>query len=411
MNHKYITPPENCTGCGLCSNVCPKNAISMVWSAAGFIVPEVDTSRCVECGICVKSCITSSSRVGEERWNEAVSYAAWACKREVHSAAASGGVFSAIAEYVLSKGGVVYGVKWQDSTTAEFVEVTTASELKALRGTKYVQAVPGMVYRKVKVSLKLGKLTLFSGTACQIHALRGFLKKDYDNLVCLEIFCHGVPSRCLLQRYVLDNEKRTEQEVRYVNFRDKVNGWEQYSVACHYVNGMVECESVGASDYMKIFVSDMALNQACYSCPYSKFPREGDIITGDFWGVPPEVLPDAVIRDGVSAVIENSAKGGRILQQLLLDESIVLIPQSFHSIFKGQPYTFTRKLPPPKRLREKLLLCLNSKSLSDCRREFADWYYLGPLKINRQWAVYKILKVVIRRAVSLLMMKIRRAGR
>jgi formate hydrogenlyase subunit 6/NADH:ubiquinone oxidoreductase subunit I len=42
MNIKSIDS-KLCTGCGLCSNICPVNAIEMVSDKEGFLAPSLNT--------------------------------------------------------------------------------------------------------------------------------------------------------------------------------------------------------------------------------------------------------------------------------------------------------------------------------------------------------------------------------
>ena len=151
MTAKHITPPQSCTGCGLCANVCSKDAIRMAWSNEGFLVPQVDTTACINCGLCVKQCIALEERAGyTDDINSVIAYGGWHKNAGVHLNSSSGGIFTALAEQVILKGGVVFGVVWKDKLTAVFDKAETVEELSRMRGSKYTPAVPGGVYRDVK---------------------------------------------------------------------------------------------------------------------------------------------------------------------------------------------------------------------------------------------------------------------
>ena len=42
---------QQCTGCGLCAEKCPKDCIFMVEDGEGFRFPQIDFSKCVKCGL------------------------------------------------------------------------------------------------------------------------------------------------------------------------------------------------------------------------------------------------------------------------------------------------------------------------------------------------------------------------
>ena len=391
-NRAYIIPPDNCMGCGLCANLCSQNAIEMVWSQNGFLEPEVDIAKCVGCGICSKLCIAKHRLALDTGMSDVISYAAWSKDKGMQRMSSSGGVFSSIAEMIISSGGVVYGVKWQDKCTAAFTKVTKLSELMSIRGSKYVQAHPGYVYREVHSSLKEGKRVLFAGTACQVHALKSYLRKDYDDLVCLEILCHGVPSRLLMERYVAEHESSTGKIVDKINFRDKTEGWEQYRITCHYTDGTAESESLGESNYMGLFLSDLALNEGCYSCPFAGWPRQGDLTLGDYWGIPKQEFATEVCKDGVGSLIVNSEQGRKLLHEICEKQLVETKRQPFARIFRGQPRTFVRTGRMHGKVRRKLLAELHSSTLHDCMRRYGDWYRWWIFGINRRGIVYRLIK-------------------
>lgn len=336
----HITAPINCTGCGLCANVCAKDAIRMIWSKEGFLIPEVNTHACVNCGLCVKQCIALE---GKETYtddlNSVVAYGGWNRDENTHLKSSSGGIFTALANKIISQGGIVYGVVWKDKLTAVFDKAETIEELARMRGSKYTPALPNDVYRKVKQELKRSRRVLFSGTPCQVHALKKYMGKDFDNLLTIDIVCHGVPSHLILEQYIAEAEKNTDKKVSYISFRDKPEGWRNYHVAMHRNDGSITSASLRDDLYMKLFLSDLALNYACYNCPYSHFPRQGDITLGDYWGVESH-HSDWPIDKGVSAIVENTVKGEKALREI--STSIVLKEDSFKNIYSGQRIVYIR---------------------------------------------------------------------
>ncbi len=354
-NCKHITPPQECTGCALCANVCGYNAISMVWSKAGFLVPQVNTESCINCGACVRACPAqpehlktlqqSGSRYAEQT---AAAYGGWNVDEESHLASSSGGIFTALAESVFAEGGCVFGVVWANKDTARFSKAENKEVLAAMRGSKYTQAIPGMVYREVRAELKKGRRVLFCGTACQVYALRQYLRKDYENLLLVDILCHGVPSRNLLLGYIREWERQEGKAIERIRFRDKATDWQNYQVTKIFTDGSTLSHCNKEDMFIRLFVGDYVLNQACYACPHASFPRVGDITLGDFWGNLQQTHADWPIRDGIGSVLGNTRKGIDQLSRLREQGKITLIPVQMKELIEGQPSTYHRQhtLPP-----------------------------------------------------------------
>lgn len=230
----------------------------------------------------------------------------------------SGAVFSLLAEDVLMKKGVVYGVAMaEDCYSARFIEVTDVETLKYLRGSKYLQAIVGNTYSKVKENLQLGKLVLFSGTGCQVNGLKRFLGKDYDNLICVDVVCHGVPSPKLWRKYVKHQEGVYSGKMSSINFRCKDNCWSDFGVReifmgneeiSHYI-------SRESDSYMQFFLRDYSLRPSCYCCTAKK-NKLSDLTVADFWGIN-EVLPDMNDEKGISLVLTRTKKGQEIFANVM----------------------------------------------------------------------------------------------
>ncbi len=292
---RHITAPQNCTGCGLCASICSQNAISMVWSEDGFPIPRVDEAACIECGLCTRRCIALEEPLKhEDDITKVRSYAAWHKQTELHHGSSSGGVFSALAEQIFAMGGCVFGVVWKDKETAGFTKAESMEELAPMRGSKYTPAMPGTVYREVKQELAQHPV-LFTGTPCQVHALKAYLRKDYENLYTQEIVCHGAPSHNILRKYIKEDEAATGKEIERISFRDKPESWLQFSVTRHYTDGSSASRSLRHDPYMTMFLCNGALNHSCYNCPYAHLPRQADLCLGDYWGVQ-HIHPEWPIR-------------------------------------------------------------------------------------------------------------------
>lgn len=396
MNTNHITPPQNCTGCGLCANVCSKDAILMVWSKEGFLVPMVDTEACVNCGLCVKMCPAQPGAMDREVYADdiesVVAYGGWNCDDEIHCGSSSGGVFSALAEQVFTEGGCVFGVVWKDKVTATFTKAENMVELEPMRGSKYTQAEPENVYRDVKKELLKGRQVLFTGTACQVYALKKYLRRDYDNLLTFDIVCHGVPSRKLLQAYVKHYEQVGGKELKEIYFRFKDGNWQGYKVQKRFIDGTV-LNHVNSQDmFMNLFIGDKMLNKACYNCPHAHLPRPGDMTLGDYWGNLQALHPDWPISDGIGSLVANSEKGKAVLENLASEGKISLHREPFLNLYNGQPRSYLRgedALIPTQR--NEVLQMIEQQSITKVFNRYCNSVKFGPFLLLVDGFIYKIL--------------------
>lgn len=226
---------------------------------------------------------------------------------EVRKLSSSGGMFSLIG----SQFDIVYGIAMVNNCYGcEFFRVDLSAEesIEPLRGSKYIQAKPGDTYKNVKVDLEEGKKVLFTGTGCQINGLYHFLQKEYDNLVLLDVICHGVPSQMLWKEYVLYQENK-HGKLNSINFRCKDKSWEDF--------GMKDNQffiSKNSDPYMQMFLRNYSLRPSCFEC-HAKYYKKADISLGDFWGIE-DVAPEMYDEMGVSLVIARTEKGQKIFEAI-----------------------------------------------------------------------------------------------
>lgn len=205
-----INKKDNCCGCYACVNVCPKDCISMEEDSEGFNYPCVDKSKCVDCTLCEKVCpIINKDKVAQGSNEEDNTYVAYTKNATVRKNSSSGGMFTELAESVLKNNGVVFGCAFDDDFNAHHIMIDNISDLEKLRGSKYIQSQIESTYKEAEKLLKNGKLVLFSGVACQIAGLNSYLRKDYNNLITVDVLCHGVPSGKAWRKYIDDNQKGT----------------------------------------------------------------------------------------------------------------------------------------------------------------------------------------------------------
>lgn len=276
-----IKEKKDCCGCHACVSVCSKRCMVMIPDEEGFLYPRIDTSVCVDCGLCEKVCPVIHQ--GLERSPLKV-YASRNRNERILLESSSGGVFSLLAEKTIVQGGVVFGVKFDEAWNAVHAWTDTVEGLRAFRGAKYVQSRVGNAYREAKHFLVQGRKVLFSGTPCQIAGLKRFLRKEYEGLLTVDIVCHGVPSPLVWQSYLssllLEGERITS-----ISMRDKKEGWKRYRMEIRTENRLLYAGRAADNLYSKGYLADLFLRPSCHACPARKGKSGSDLTIGDFWGI------------------------------------------------------------------------------------------------------------------------------
>lgn len=309
-----LATPLTCTGCAACGNICPHNAITMSPDNDGFIMPKINPDICVECKLCEKACpIVNGKDLKNPEVKEA--YAFW--DNGTRTESSSGGAFSAIARWVLDRGGVVFGAAWHNGFKCAHKSCESWDELPALRGSKYLQSDIEHTFVEARQALRNGRYVLFTGTPCQIAGLRSFLIKPYEKLVTVDIVCHGVPSNALFINYIakLKSGYGKYASATGFEFRNR-RGW-GYAPSATGENCRLGT-LVGVSNlYMSAFEKAAIFREACYDCHFNGLARVGDITIADFWGIGASGKPFRHdVTKGVSLILINSASGKDIVDNL-----------------------------------------------------------------------------------------------
>lgn len=238
-------------------------------------------------------------------WMQPEVYAVRHKDEEIRAASRSGGVFTALSDYVLESKGVIYGCVLTDDFDAVHIRAVSKQDRDRMRRSKYIQSRLNDTYKSVKRDLDCGRQVLFSGTSCQVAGLKGFLGKEYGNLICIDIVCHGVPSPKVWQSYLLWQEKKHGAKVRTVNFRNKTDfGWRDHVETLYFENG----RTVNSKVFTTLFYGHCVLRPSCYRCPYKAVMHPGDITIADYWGIE-NAAPELDDNKGVSLVLINNEKG------------------------------------------------------------------------------------------------------
>lgn len=310
-----------CSGCAACANVCAHNAITMKADWRGFLYPSIDADKCVDCKLCQKTCPANKLERKPYVFHEAAVYIDG--NRKLLNRASSGGAFGAMARYVLSQGGVVFGCSMDDDYNINMISVNNLDDLQKLHGSKYVQTNVGMIYRQVKDVLKSGRLALMCACPCHVAGLKSYLRRDYDNLITMDLICHGVPSQPYFRDYVKDLLKRKAKAgITTFRFRFKAE------TCCETQHGTFSSKNVhvgyhNKDYYMTYFLWGKGYRDSCYRCRYPGAEREGDFTVGDFWNNDKANLPIDV-SNGSSLVFFNTDKARKL--KSVFEENSTFVP-------------------------------------------------------------------------------------
>ena len=355
---------KRCTGCAGCEQVCPKDAISMN-IANGFLYPQVDEKLCIDCGLCDHIC-----HYDKDIANQFVkkAYAVKNKSIDIVKKSSSGGMFYALAKYVIQNGGVVFGASFDNDLHLNYDFTDNIENLDKFLTSKYLQSNVNGSFKKVKEFLQQGKKVLFCGTPCIVNGLQNYLQKPSPNLILVDFICHGIPNPKFFEKYVKELEKKYKSKLISFNFRYKKNGWEDYCIRLEFENGKSILKPAADDPYMKLFLKDIILRESCYNCNSRGDRRYSDITMADFWGIK-DSYPNLYDKDGVSLVIINSKTGQDIFYNI--SDSIKFDEVDFEKKKKSN-LSYCKSPENPAIIREKVYSNMDKYTVQQLADKFVD---------------------------------------
>ena len=308
-----LAPHDRCTGCGACASGCPKGAIHMVRDREGFLYPQI-AEGCVSCGHCTHICPVLKQR---EMRSTPAAFAVWNTDEAVRACSTAGGVFTALANYVLEGGGVVFGAALDEKLRVHHIAVKNPEDLRLLRGAKPIQSELDETFSQVQLYLEQGRSVLFVGTPCQVDGLYRFLGEHPEKLLTCDFVCSGVGSPGVWARFVESMTYIKRRPAEDVHFCDKQKGEKQRRFRVWFQGGGTFDAPLSRCQPGRGIIRRLFLRPACYSCAYTNTNRPGDLTMGLYTGLPKEFHPQEQ-RSGVSLLLVNTVKGAHVFDRLPL---------------------------------------------------------------------------------------------
>lgn len=330
---------NDCCGCSACAQICPKGCIQMLPDREGFLSPAIKTINCINCRKCETVCPVIKAKSNQHAL-PMKTFIGRVKDNDVLLKCSSGGIFLSLATIIIRNHGVVFGVKFDKewNTKVDFTEHLDG--LNDFIGSKYVASMVGDAFQRAKSFLVEGRQVLFSGTPCQISGLNLYLGKSYDNLITVDIMCHGVPSPLIWQRYL--NEVSRDLDIKNVSFRSKSFGWNRYGLKIETNCSTIE-EPNDLNPYMQGFINGLFNRKSCSNCPSRNFSSGSDIMLGDFWELESK-FPEMFDNKGMSTALVMTPKGLNLFQSL--KETCYIQEISFNDIdSSGHHYTLLNSIP------------------------------------------------------------------
>lgn len=358
----------NCCGCNACGDICPKDAITFITDNEGFWYPKVNLEKCIDCGLCEKTCpIINIANLKKNDLPQSICYAAEHKNLEVVFDSTSGGLFSALADIMYRNKGYVGGAIFNEDFSVRHYISANKKDLPKLRSSKYLQSDLSGFYRQVRDLLKEGEKVLVCGSPCQMAALRAFLRKDYENLIIADYICRGINSPKVWRKYLDSFEERYGYKVVYCKAKSKEYGWRNLTQKVILENGKSYYETKDQSNFTKGYLrTGVYCRPSCYDCKFKGYPRISDITLADFWGI--EKIDKTLEKNlGTSLVMINSQKGKAYFEQIKPRINYVSVP--FTSIEAGNR-SLNKSVDPPKVSRKEFFEDLEQMSFLEIANKY-----------------------------------------
>lgn len=378
-----ITEKAKCCGCTACVQVCPVEAIKMIQDVEGFYYPNTDVDKCIKCNKCNGVCPIINKSLETEY--ERKVYIGQNKDEKIRFDSTSGGIFSALANYVIDNNGYVFGAEFDDDWQVVHGNCKKLGELSRFRGSKYVQSNLGDTFKEVKRFLDDKQWVLFTGTPCQVEGLVSFLHDEYEKLILMDIVCYSISSPGVWEMYlkhVAKENKLDLSKIERIKFRDKTKYGYEYTLMTYDYNGEILYASGPESNQMlRSFVSNTSTRPSCYNCHFKKINRVSDFTAWDCYNV---YKYDKALDDnkGTSHVMIHSDKAQKIIEAIN-GKYLILEEVNLNKAIDSEPAML--ECAKPSSIRNDFFKCI------DEGKDGFDYYFQDTSKVK----IERILRAVL----------------
>lgn len=303
-----ICDSSHCTSCMACYNTCMKNCINIKTNKYGNLEPIINQDICISCNLCSLCCPVNNEVTKN---NSIEAYACWSLNSDERKTSSSGGIASIFYNhFIKNKNGACYGCSYDDNLQLTYSRATTLEDIVKFKTSKYTFSYTGKIFREIEKDLKNNLHVVFVGTPCQVAGLKKYLKKDYGNLLTIDLICHGMPPQKYLDEYI--ELLNLDEKPNKLTFRGSLDFY--FSL---YKDEKILYSKKSQEDlFFKAFLEGLFYNENCYSCQYANSKRVGDITIGDFWGLGKELPFNHETKNGVSVVLINNTNGKDYFEEI-----------------------------------------------------------------------------------------------
>ena len=329
-----LADKESCTACGACAFVCAKNCITMIEDEHGSVYPSLDSTNCVECGRCQKTCpILSPLDVNTPQ----IAYSAWSSDEKERETSASGGIAAEIYKKAISEGCDIAGAVQQDDFR---VVMQLSSDEKAIlkfKNSKYVFSEAWHVYQEIKQSLKADKNVVFIGLPCQVAALRKIFRKN-EKILFVEVVCHGTAPISYLKQHIEHIEHTKNEKAIRMSFRDPDTYTYTFTFTLYNKDGKRFYAEVPrkTDTYQYAYHSTISYRENCYHCHFAREQRIADITLSDYKGLG-RMAPCSYGETNVSCILVNTEKGKKFIKEMIQEKRIYADERPVREPIEGDP--------------------------------------------------------------------------
>lgn len=232
---------------------------------------------------------------------------------------------------------ITCGVKFDKLWNLKYQISYNSEEWMEYSNSKYVYGDISVILEDIERILNNHEnKILVVGLPCQIAALKAFLRREYENLVTIDLICHGVSSGEYLKQHIKYIESKHNRKASRVSFRNPEFDTDEFHFTLEDEDGIFYDKTPKEDDCYQIgYHNAIIYRQNCYQCEYSNTHRVADITVGDYWGIGRDI-PFCYEKKNISLVFTNTSKGKDLLQAAVENNKVVAIERPIEESVKVQ---------------------------------------------------------------------------